>query len=673
MLAAALAVACSPQSEAQVPPASPKPQAILSQAQLATAQQPVASDAIAREALSAIARGEAYDANAIAGHPLAMWIAMASLQAQIRQVSPQQGEGFLASHAQLPVAGVFRPAWLNELARREDWAAFRRSWSDDITAPALRCNALLARLRTGADDESWTRDALALWRGAGNSLPDACNPVFNALGERGALTADAVWARIDAAAAAGQAGVVAASARRLAGADAELARDYAAFLESPHERAGSWPRTARSRLVASHGLANAARANPDAVERQLATLAETLGFNEEERGRVLYQVALWTVASLNTNASARLNAVPASAYDANLHEWRVREALARSDWNAVRNAIALMPPAQRDNARWAWFNARAHEALGDSARATALYREAAGHPEFHGFLAADKLDAPYVLCPLQANASPAVQAQVAADSALQRALALQRLDRPGWAAREWADMSARFTPQQRHVAVALAQAQGWFDRGLFGLVNVGGTRLPEELRLYELRFPLHHDAAIRRESARNGLDPAWVAAQTRAESMFDPNARSSADARGLMQILPATGADVARRIGQSWGGPNSLYDADTNIVLGTAYLGQLMDRYGRLPYQVIAAYNAGPAPVARWREARGHMDPDIWIETMTYRETREYVARVLAFSTIYDWRLDGQARKVSDRVIGRVDGPRKAFVCPAGADAPEGE
>lgn len=97
-----------------------------------------------------------------------------------------------------------------------------------------------------------------------------------------------------------------------------------------------------------------------------------------------------------------------------------------------------------------------------------------------------------------------------------------------------------------------------------------------EQRLYLLRFPLHHDATIRREAARQGIDPAWVAAEIRAESVFDPKARSSADARGLMQVVPATGAEVAARLGLRWTGGNDLYDADTNIAIGTAYLRQLM-------------------------------------------------------------------------------------------------
>src|SRR3546814_10848950 len=86
----------------------------------------------------------------------------------------------------------------------------------------------------------------------------------------------------------------------------------------------------------------------------------------------------------------------------------------------------------------------------------------------------------------------------------------------------------------------------------------------------------------------------------------------------------------------------SLYDSDTNIAIGTAYLRQMEDKYGQT-YFAIAAYNDGPSPVARWQSQHPGMDPDFWIETISDKETRDYVARVLAVSVIYDWRMDGDA------------------------------
>jgi soluble lytic murein transglycosylase len=136
-----------------------------------------------------------------------------------------------------------------------------------------------------------------------------------------------------------------------------------------------------------------------------------------------------------------------------------------------------------------------------------------------------------------------------------------------------------------------------------------------------------------------------------------------------MQLLPSTAQMTARRLGRGWGGPGSLYDPDTNLTLGIAHLRHELDEHGGIAYQAIAAYNAGPAPVGRWNRDRRGFDPDFWIETVTYKETRDYVARVLAFSVIYDWRLDGKAVPVGERMLGRtvaVDSPkRRPFICPA--------
>src|SRR3546814_8484205 len=93
------------------------------------------------------------------------------------------------------------------------------------------------------------------------------------------------------------------------------------------------------------------------------------------------------------------------------------------------------------------------------------------------------------------------------------------------------------------------------------------------------------------------------------------------------------------------------------------------DKYGQT-YFAIAAYNAGPSPVARWQSQRPGMDPDFWIETISYKETRDYVARVLAFSVIYDWRMDGDALPISQRLRGQSGGARKKFACPL-AEAPK--
>lgn len=630
---------------------------------------PAAADDLTpmRAALQAVAQGTLSPERqaALAGDPLYPWLEYAVLTRDIATLPPASAEDFLRRNDGMPVASLFRSQWLKELARRQDWPTLLTDWAPTDNT-ALRCARLQAQQQSGKPPQDWNAQARAIWRSSGKSLPDACDPVFATLAQQGGLSDALRWERIDLAIDAGQGGVIRAIARGLATDQQPQANAYAAYLDQADGSAAAWPRTPRSRRVAVAGLSRLAVRDPAQAEALLPVLADALDLRPDERAQVRYQIALWTVASYGADSARRLAAVPDSAYDERLHEWQAREAMARGDWAAAREAIRRMPPAQRDDPRWRYYAARMDEMTGKPDEARKLFTLAAKSPTFHGFLAADRIDAPYALCPWTPEDSAAARAAVAADPGLSRALALYRLSRPDWAVREWSAALAKMDDTRRRLAVEAAQEAGWFDRAVFALGKTpDGQPRPDELRLYTLRFPLHHADAIRREAARSGIDPTWVAAEIRAESVFDPNARSAADARGLMQVVPATGAAIARQLAlPGYVDGSSLYDPDMNIAIGSAYLRQLLDRYGA-PYIAMAAYNAGPGPAQRWLGQRPDHDADIWIETVSYKETREYVARILAFSVLYDWRLNGNALPVSERMLGQLSGTRKAFACPA--------
>jgi soluble lytic murein transglycosylase len=156
------------------------------------------------------------------------------------------------------------------------------------------------------------------------------------------------------------------------------------------------------------------------------------------------------------------------------------------------------------------------------------------------------------------------------------------------------------------------------------------------------------------------------------------DAHSGADARGLMQLVPATAQRVASSNGLPWEGGDSLYDPTVNIELGTRYLAQMAARYNDAPWLASAAYNAGPNRVDQWVDARSALPPDLFVATMPFKETREYVARVMLFSVIYDWRLNGKVAPMSSRMpaIGQPYAPpaagaaQKSIVCAVPPPAP---
>lgn len=592
-------------------------------------------------------------------HPLYPWLAYVHLRHDLRSADAAAVDTFLTRYADQPVASTLRSDWLQELVRRDDnktLLAFYRPQRD----PILRCRYLQAQAASASTDAAWSTEVRQLWL-TPSSLPSQCDPLLARAQTLGVIDDAARWQRIEAAAEAGELGLMRFVGRSLPAPESARVNDYASFLAAPDQRALKWPRDARSAMMFRFGLTRLARRDVDAAEALLAALATPLAIDASDLAALRYQIALWTVASYAPHSAERLARVPESAYDARLHEWRVREALARSDDVAALAALAAMPSAQRTETRWRYFEGRLRERSGDRDAALALYRAAANEANFHGWLAAERVKQSYALCPLSPAADTATRDKIASLPGLIRALELFRIDRPGWAEREWQAALIGLDDTSRIEAVRLARAAGWHDRALHFL-----GRQPEELRYYRLRFPLPYAHLVDTQARLQQLDPSWLSAQIRAESAWMSHARSGAKALGLMQLLPSTGKPIARRLGIAWHDERTLMQGSSNIRIGSAHLRDMLDRFDGLPYLAIAAYNAGATPVLRWRAERPDLDADIWIETIPYKETREYVARVLAFSVIYDWRRGQHATSIDTRMRGSAERTiaQHEFHCP---------
>jgi soluble lytic murein transglycosylase len=151
---------------------------------------------------------------------------------------------------------------------------------------------------------------------------------------------------------------------------------------------------------------------------------------------------------------------------------------------------------------------------------------------------------------------------------------------------------------------------------------------------WEIFFPLIAWSTIKQEAKRYGIDPYIAAALIRQESVFNPNAISRVGARGLMQVMPATGQVISKRQGNGSITAADLYNATLNIKLGMNYLAQMIGEFGRIEY-AAAAYNAGPSRAQRWIAERGSMDIEDWIESIPFSETRGYVQAVLRYAANY--------------------------------------
>ncbi len=603
------------------------------------------------------------DAEALQDYPLYPYLEAAYLLHDLGSAHAARVRDYLARHGALIPGRELRRAWLDRLARKQDWQQYLAFYAPGLGA-TYDCRELQAQAMQGG---TLTFDGAfaALWDAP--RLPDACAALLQLANTQGLLTPERLWDRIQRAVRARAAGTLTQTLAWLPVAQQPGAQRLALALSDPAgalAQAGSWPDTGLAREAMTLALTRRARDDDDAARAAWQALRGRFELDAVQVDRIEAALALYQAVSLEPGSLRALAALPATAQTPLTREWRARVALAQGDWPAVLAAIRAMPAAQREAKEWRYFEARALAATGARTQADALWRALARDPTYYGFLAADRVQRPYALCPRDPPAQTAATAAVAADPGMQRAFEWYALHRLTHARREWNAALPGLDHAQRYAAVVLAHRRGWVDRAIF-LLNHG-----DYLRDYKLRFPLAERARVVRDAHRAGIDPAWAFAIIRTESAWISDARSGADARGLMQLLPGTAAQLARRNGLPWEGAASLDDPSVNIALGTHYLQHLADRFGA-QWLASAAYNAGPAALQDWMAKRATLPADVFVATIPYPETRGYVESTLAFSVIYDWRLHQDPVRLSARMlpfggayaVPDAQAPRAAVVC----------
>ena len=394
----------------------------------------------------------------------------------------------------------------------------------------------------------------------------------------------------------------------------------------------------------SHAVRRLARWDGLEAMHLWETIKPRYPFTQDQVLRTEHYIVRNLVRTPGDEAYSFIRSVKVSDDDLLVHKARVRAALSREDWPQVLRWIAAMPKSERDQNRWTYWLARALQGTGDPKAANALYREVAAERDYYGFLAADRAGVAYHLAHAETPATVACMHRTEQLDAIRRAQELFVLERWTEARREWRTATRDMSPTQLRAAAKLAKQRGWHDRAIFTLARTGYW---DDL---ELRFPLEHADLVKANADLHGIDIAWVFAVMRQESAFMSNARSHAGAMGLMQLMPATARQVAKNVLKT--PPPSrqdLFEPDTNIALGSAYLKQMKGELGDSAVLATAAYNAGPHRVTRWLPQKT-LPADIWIELVPFKETRGYLRRVLAYTVIYEKRMGMQPTRLQKRL-----------------------
>lgn len=567
-------------------------------------------------------------------YPLLPYLQFWALQRNLRQADAGEVMDFINQHAMDLLGPRLRRSWLYTLARRKDWTRFLEVYREPQPAK-LKCNRLQALLHTGQAD-SITTAALELWL-VGKSQDSACDPAFDYLNNKGLITTELLWQRVRLAMDNGNTSLAGYLAKRLPKQDHAWVTLWRAARSRPAQTLESTQLardTPRAREIILYALRRIASSDAAQAQRKWAALKADYQFTPEETAQLEKKIAQSATWQKLPEAHEWLVAVPATAVDSKVREWRIRTALAREDWSAVLEHIKVMPAEEAHREEWRYWKSRAQEHTGQRLPAMDGLARLAKERDYHGFLAADLLRWPYEMGNRPLAVDPVELEAFGNRPGFVRARELYLAELLTDARREWYHATLELSSEELKLASALAQQWGWHDRAILTVARSG------DYSDLTLRFPLDHKSEVERHAKSFRLRPDHVYAVIRQESAFNKDARSHAGAMGLMQLMPKTGRATARRNDIPLPSIRKLYEPDKNIRIGSAYLRQVMNKYDDSIVLASAAYNAGPHRVQRWLPEEKEQGAANWIALIPFTETRKYVQRVLAYAAIYDWRME---------------------------------
>ena len=562
-------------------------------------------------------------------YPLRSYIEYEALLARPYS-SDEAVQAFIENHPNFPISAQLRRAFADyrrDQDRSESFLRFHQPEDADVENQCFRASALWALERTQAAMAA-TR---ALWL-HGRSQPKRCDKAFSRWRRAGGLTQALAWQRYELAVLAGEDRLAAYLERTLSEDQRTLARQLTRLRQRP-------TRTDRYETVdfndpEQQALADSAlkmliKKRPAEALHLIADLKDSGRLAPAQALEYDYAAALRLIREDNLTVNDAL--IPAALRtNPDLIEASLIQLIKAGRFNALSTPLSQLPASAQGTLRWQYWQARAElssQDIGGRESARVSFERLASERDYYGHLAALWLGIPGSLADQSTTIAPEKLLDLAAAPTAQRIYELRALGETLEARREWFQLIKPFSNTELRIAAALASQWHWHDMAIATLAQAQAW--DEVLE----RFPRPYAERFTEAARTQGVPVTLAMAVARRESGFWTEARSPVGAQGLMQLMPRTAQSVAKSIDLDSPTDLVLTQADTNIKLGTAYLGQLLQRFNDNRVLALAAYNAGPSRAKKW-----YTNPqpiDAFIEGIPFAETRAYVKAVLLYAAIY--------------------------------------
>lgn len=527
-----------------------------------------------------------------------------------------------------PLSKKLRGRWLYQLALQHDWEAFLRYYqpSNDVN---LQCYEQIALVHQGQEQKALSR-ATTLWLQS-TGQPPSCDALFSWLLKNHDSHQDLITQRIR----------IALEDRNLSLA-AYLLNQYhpphsgdSKILQGIHQQPnriadlspgglhGDFYLYGLKRLITNNKMDDALRHWRSPKTHQL--------LNEQQSQSFLSFLVIYKAMRNNEDTPLWFAKIKPKFYTDLLLDWSIRFALKNRQWKQVQELI--QQSQQKNEPSLQYWLARSLEAQGKKPEADAIYQTLAKTRHYYGFLASLRLKTKLTFAnePIQPDLNrlkvykPIIDQveYLYTNSQIPKASLLIN------------DFASELPKEDKSALVLWIQNSLQWHGKAVDLSNADD--LSNQLTL---RFPMVHHQDVRQTAKRYQIPSELIYAVIRQESGFRHDVVSPAGAYGLMQIMPSTAQKIAKQKKINFKNKDQLFSSVDNINIGTAYLQELDKRFHHHPVLMAAAYNAGPTQVNYWLKNHPPKEIDIWIETLPWRETRNYLKNIVAFYAVYQYRMN---------------------------------
>lgn len=571
----------------------------------------------------------------LTNYPLYPYLVILPLLAHIDSLTPNDYEQFIKTYQDGPLNKQLNNAWLESLAQQNQWSTFANYYSQSLANANLTCFYGQALIATGQQAQA-NQLAQQLWL-TDHAQPKSCDPLFVDWIGQGLLTTDLMRQRFEMAVKVDNLSL-AKHVLSLMPADEQLTANlWLNIIADPKKiMNATWfpANTENNNTILTDGLVRIAKKDPKLAITDWDKLRKEHHFSLEQMQVICVAITTKLIMTDPDLAFQWVNQIdPQYIAPLNL-TYRLQLALAKPDWNLILKWSPLLSASDKSDPAWQYWEARALDATGQQDAAKAIWTQLATLRHYYGFLAAVKVGAPFALNDYQLPVSDADLARAEAIPGIARAgelFALQQIDAGD---KEWWAALDQMSEDDRYYAAHLAANNGWYS---IALATTGRIAHKDDLRI---RFPTFYQGDVMAAAHLGNLDPAFIFAIIRQESLFRPDAESGVGAQGLMQLMPATAQELVQKNQLPVSYVNMLADPSVNIALGGRYLSWLQQQV-QSPALIAAAYNAGIGRVRSWLPLQAQ-DIDIWVDRIPFEQTRDYVKNVVSYAIVYQYLLGEQ-------------------------------